>query len=68
MFLLAAERMGAAPARTVVIEDSVNGVLAGRAAGMTVFGFAGFTTAAKLLAAGADVAFSAMRELPALLA
>jgi HAD superfamily hydrolase (TIGR01509 family) len=68
VFLLAAERMGAAPARTVVIEDSVNGVLAGRAAGMTVLGFAGLTPAAKLLTAGALRVFSDMRELPALLA
>jgi HAD superfamily hydrolase (TIGR01509 family) len=68
VFLYAAERMGAAPARTVVIEDSVNGVLAGCAAGMTVFGFAGLTPAAKLLAAGATRVFEDMRELSALLA
>ena len=68
VFLFAAERMGAAPARTVVIEDSVNGVLAGCAAGMTVFGFAGLVPAAKLAAAGAAVVFTHMRELPALLA
>jgi HAD superfamily hydrolase (TIGR01509 family) len=68
VFLFAAERMGAAPARTVVIEDSVNGVLAGCAAGMSVFGFAGLVPAAKLAAAGAAVVFTHMRELPALLA
>ena len=68
VFLFAAERMGAAPARTVVIEDSVNGVLAGCAAGMTVFGFAGLVPAAKLAAAGAERVFTHMRELPALLA
>jgi HAD superfamily hydrolase (TIGR01509 family) len=67
VFLYAARRMGASPERTAVIEDSINGVLAGRAAGMTVFGFAGLTTAARLVAAGADVTFTAMRELPALL-
>ncbi|HJR70640.1 MAG TPA: HAD family hydrolase [Gammaproteobacteria bacterium] len=67
VFLLAAERMGAAPARTVVIEDSVNGVLAGRAAGMTVFGFVGLTPAAKLTAAGAVRTFDDMCTLPALL-
>jgi beta-phosphoglucomutase-like phosphatase (HAD superfamily) len=59
--------MGAAPARTVVIEDSVNGVLAGCAAGMTVLGFAGLTPAAKLCAAGAEHLFEDMRELSALL-
>ena len=67
VFLLAAERMGAAPARTAVIEDSVNGVLAGCAAGMTVFGFAALVPAADLAAAGAARTFTKMRELPALL-
>jgi HAD superfamily hydrolase (TIGR01509 family) len=67
IFLLAAERMNAAPARTVVIEDSVNGVLAGRAAGMTVLGFAGLVGTEKLTEAGASSTFTAMRELPALL-
>jgi HAD superfamily hydrolase (TIGR01509 family) len=68
VFLLAAERMGAAPARTAVIEDSVNGVLAGCAAGMTVFGFTGLVPAADLAAAGAFHTFTHMRDLPALLA
>jgi HAD superfamily hydrolase (TIGR01509 family) len=36
VYLLAAERMGVDPAEALVIEDSLNGVLAGRAAGMTV--------------------------------
>jgi HAD superfamily hydrolase (TIGR01509 family) len=68
VFLFAAARMRAEPARTAVIEDSVNGVLAGVAAGMTVFGFAGLVPADKLTAAGAACTFSDMRELPALLA
>jgi len=67
IFLFAAERMGATPARTVVIEDSVNGVLAGCAAGMTVFGYVDLTPAAKLAEAGATRTFTDMRELPALL-
>lgn len=67
VFLYAAERMGAVPECTVVIEDSVNGVLAGCAAGMTVFGFAGLTPAAKLRAAGAVRTFDDMGALPALL-
>jgi len=41
LFLLAAEKLGADPTRCLVIEDSVNGVLAGRAAGMRVWGFIG---------------------------
>lgn len=68
VFLLAAERMGVAPGRAAVIEDSVNGVLAGSAAGMTVFGFAGLVPAEDLKAAGAVRTFTHMRELPALLA
>lgn len=36
IFLLAAQRLGLEPARCLVLEDSRNGVRAGRAAGMTV--------------------------------
>jgi HAD superfamily hydrolase (TIGR01509 family) len=36
VYLLAASRMGVDPASCLVVEDSLNGVLAGRAAGMTV--------------------------------
>jgi beta-phosphoglucomutase-like phosphatase (HAD superfamily) len=68
IFLFAAERMGASPARTAVVEDSVNGVLAGCAAGMTVFGFVDLTAGSKLIDAGASRTFDDMRELPALLA
>lgn len=67
VFLLAAERMGVAPERAAVIEDSVNGVLAGCAAGMTVFGFAGLVPAGDLAAAGALRTFTHMRELLPLL-
>jgi HAD superfamily hydrolase (TIGR01509 family) len=67
VFLHAAEGMGIAPKRAVVIEDSVNGVLAGCAAGMTVLGFVGLTPAATLVGAGAAATFGHMRELPALL-
>lgn len=41
LFLHAAERLGVAPERCLVLEDSVNGVIAGRAAGMITFGFVG---------------------------
>jgi HAD superfamily hydrolase (TIGR01509 family) len=67
IFLHAARRMGSDPARTAVIEDSVNGVLAGCAAGMTVYGFAGLIPPARLAAAGAHATFTRMEELPALL-
>jgi HAD superfamily hydrolase (TIGR01509 family) len=36
VYLLAAERLGVAPGRCLVVEDSLNGVLAAKAAGMTV--------------------------------
>jgi HAD superfamily hydrolase (TIGR01509 family) len=36
VFLLAADRLGVDPRRCLVVEDSLNGVLAGRAAGMLV--------------------------------
>lgn len=41
LFLHAAASLGVKPANCLVIEDSVNGVLAARAAGMLVWGFGG---------------------------
>jgi HAD superfamily hydrolase (TIGR01509 family) len=41
LFLHAAEKMGARPHRTLVIEDSLTGIRAGLAAGMTVWRFVG---------------------------
>lgn len=41
IFLYAAEKLESDPARCLVLEDSVNGVRAGLAAGMTVWGFTG---------------------------
>lgn len=48
LFLHAAATMGAAPGRTLVIEDSVSGVRAAKAAGMTVWGFTGGSHHARL--------------------
>ncbi len=36
IFLITAEKLGASPQECVVIEDSINGVIAGKSAGMTV--------------------------------
>ncbi|MGW1888553.1 HAD family hydrolase [Streptomyces sp. NPDC001970] len=66
LFLYAAERMGVAPERCVVVEDSRLGVEAARAAGMDVYGFTTMTPVAEL--AGAKGYFADMGELPGLLA
>lgn len=67
LFLHAARRMGAAPARCAVIEDTAVGVQAGAAAGMTVFGYAAMSAPDALRSAGAAHVFHHMRELPELL-
>ncbi|TRV73900.1 HAD family hydrolase [Streptomyces sp. 130] len=66
LFLLAAERMGVAPERCVVIEDSPLGVEAARAAGMDVYGFTSMMPADRLT--GVTGYFSDMSQLPELLA
>jgi beta-phosphoglucomutase-like phosphatase (HAD superfamily) len=65
LFLHAAERMGVAPERCVVVEDSPLGVRAAVAAGMDVYGFTAMTPPAKL--AGATGLFAGMEELADLL-
>ena len=66
LFLHAADRMGADPARCVVVEDSPFGVRGAVAAGMTALGYAAMTPAVVLEAEGAET-FSAMPDLPNLL-
>ncbi|MET9681931.1 HAD family hydrolase [Streptomyces coeruleorubidus] len=65
LFLYAAERMGVAPERCVVVEDSPLGVQAAVAAGMDVYGFTAMTPAERLVGAGR--LFSDMGELAELL-
>ncbi|MFG2816281.1 HAD family hydrolase [Streptomyces sp. NPDC048410] len=65
LFLYAAQRMGVAPERCLVVEDSPLGVQAARAAGMDVYGFTAMTPPEKL--AGATQLFSSMGELADLL-
>ncbi|MDQ0994427.1 HAD family phosphatase [Streptomyces sp. V3I7] len=67
LFLHAARRMGVAPDRCAVVEDSQYGVQAARAAGMRAFGYAGGLTPAPWLEGPATVVFDDMRKLPALL-
>jgi HAD superfamily hydrolase (TIGR01509 family) len=68
LFLYAADKMRADPRRTLVIEDSVSGVTAGKAAGMTVWGFVGGSHyrqrdgKAMLAQAGADRVFARMAD------
>ena len=68
LFLYAADRMRADPRRTLVVEDSVSGVMAGKAAGMTVWGFVGGSHyqsrdgKAILHQAGADRVFGRMAD------
>lgn len=73
LFLYAAERMATAPARALVVEDSVPGIQAAKEAGMAVFGFTGGSHCrpdhgARLAEAGADLVFREMSALPALIA
>ncbi|MEU3790596.1 HAD family hydrolase [Streptomyces fructofermentans] len=65
LFLYAAGRMGVAPAKCVVVEDSPLGVRAAVSAGMDVYGFTAMTPAARLT--GADRLFGDMGELSGLL-
>jgi HAD superfamily hydrolase (TIGR01509 family) len=72
LFLLAARQMQVPPGQCLVIEDSIPGVTAARAAGMTALGFHGGShcrpsTAAALRDAGAVATFADMRQLPALI-
>ena len=67
LFLHAARTMNCSPSRCAVIEDSVAGVMAGVAAGMTVFGYSGSVTSSlELTKSGAEV-FGRMADLPVLL-
>lgn len=73
LFLHAAREMGFAPRDCVVIEDSVAGAQAARAADMRCIGFVGGghaneTLASRLRDAGAKTVIAHMRDLPAAVA
>lgn len=72
IFLYAAEKMGVSPGCSIAVEDSAPGVIAAKAAGMATFGFTGGSHCslgheARLKAAGADLVFADMRDLPRLI-
>jgi HAD superfamily hydrolase (TIGR01509 family) len=70
VYLAAAEAVGVAPSRCLVVEDTVTGVAAGIAAGATVFGYsppeAGHDAPDALRRAGAITIFTRMEDLPQL--
>lgn len=67
LFLHAAATSGYSPERCVVVEDSVAGVTAARAAGMAVLGYVGGLTPRERLEPLATEVFTDMTALPALL-
>ena len=69
---MAADALAVAPARSVVIEDSVNGVLAAKRAGMHVIGFTGGAHCAadhaiELAQSGADWTFGHFNQVTSFL-
>jgi HAD superfamily hydrolase (TIGR01509 family) len=66
LFLHAATEMGVVPARCAVVEDTIIGVEAARAANMSAFGYCGYSAEEAMLSAGATP-FASMATLPALL-
>ena len=63
VFLLAAERLNVVPPRCVVIEDSLLGIEAARAAGMHVIGYAAMVSAEAMRTAGATHVVRHMRDV-----
>jgi len=68
LFLFAAENLGIPPGNCLVVEDSLHGVTAARAAGMEVIGFCGGSHcqsghAERLLSAGSKCVFASMSEV-----
>ncbi len=64
LFVYAAHKMGVAPGQCLVVEDSVPGIIAARAAGMAVIGYADLTEREDLEKAGAHEIISHMDALP----
>jgi HAD superfamily hydrolase (TIGR01509 family) len=67
VYLSAAKKLGVAPQRCAVVEDTTNGARAGVAAGASVFAYVPEGDGAALLQVGALQIFNDMAHLPALL-
>jgi beta-phosphoglucomutase len=65
VFLIAAAKLGVAPARCLVVEDAVAGIEAAKAGGMKALGvtFVGHHPAERLKAAGADLVVRTLEEV-----
>lgn len=68
LFLHVAKHFAVSPAACLVVEDSVSGIAAALAAGMSVYGFSARAPDGRLRAAGAHEVFRSMSELPLLVA
>jgi beta-phosphoglucomutase len=64
VFLLAADRLGLAPSRCLVVEDAPNGILAGKAAGSTCLGILSSFPEQALRTAGADFVAPDLAHVP----
>ncbi|RDL45700.1 HAD family phosphatase [Marinomonas piezotolerans] len=67
LYLAAANALNIAPQHCIVIEDSLAGIQAGKAAGATVLAFSSTLSRSAQLEAGATDTFNSMQELMALL-
>ncbi|MFV0525062.1 MAG: HAD family hydrolase [Acidimicrobiales bacterium] len=67
LFLHAAAQLGVPPQRAVVVEDSVSGVRAARAADMVCYGYSGGLTPADILSGAGAIVFNHMEDLSAAL-
>ena len=67
LFLHASRSMGVEPDRCGVVEDSINGVRAAVAAGMTCYGFAGGLSERSDLSDAGAIVFDTMGELACVL-
>lgn len=63
IYLLTLMRLRLQPKECLVIEDSVNGVIAARAAGMFAYGLPGVSTEDELKNAGADAILSSIKDI-----